>query len=208
VAGDMIVKWMRQKDQAARVQWSRSRLFALAGLCFSFAPVAVVGYYNRYVTATAIAVMALAVMGALLTADARSERERILASLFRWAAVLMVIGAVVEPVGGGIKKDPQTLSYLVFMSGLSLSLLMCAILVTDVLKLAPRVTRLFVDVGQNPLLAYVAFMLFFNHIAWLTGVAPLFEKSATAAIAGCLFFAGLTGALSILATRRKLFWRA
>jgi len=208
VAGDMIVKWMGQKNEAARVEWSRTRLRALAVLCFSFAPVAVVGYYNRYVAATAAAVILLSAAGMLLVRHARTDRERILASLFHWSAVLMILGTFVEPVGGGIKKDPQTLSYLVFMAGLSLSLLTSAIIITDVLQSARRATRFFVEVGQNPLLAYVAFMLFFNHIAWLTGVANVFQTSAAAAIAGCLLFTALTGALCVVATRRKLFWRA
>ncbi|HEX6559512.1 MAG TPA: DUF5009 domain-containing protein [Longimicrobiales bacterium] len=208
MAGDMIVRWMRQQDGAARVQWSTRRLTTLALLCFSFAPIAVVGYYNRYVAGTAAAVAVAAAAGLLLVRHARTERELTLASLFHWAAFLLVAGAIVEPVGGGIKKDPQTLSYLVFMGGLSLALLMSAIIVTDVLKVGRRITRFFVEVGQNPLLAYVAFMLFFNHIAWLTGIAPFFQTSATAAIVGCVFFAALTGALTVAATRRKLFWRA
>ena len=207
-AGDMIVRWMKQRDEAAAVSWSSMRLAALAVLCFSFAPVAVAGYYNQYVSGTAAVVIAMVAAGLLLTMKPATEREKILTNLFRWSGLLLVVGALVAPVGGGIKKDPQTLSYLLFMGGLSLSLLMCAIIITDVLKVARRTTKILVEVGQNPLLAYVCFMLFFNQIAWFTGVANVFQGSASAALTGCLVFTALTTLLSVAATRRGLFWRA
>jgi hypothetical protein len=68
-------------------------------------------------------------------------------------------------------------------------------------------TRLLVDVGQNPLLAYVAFTMFFNNIAWLTMLGGWHSASPMRAVIGGLVFTALTAALAALATRRKIYWR-
>lgn len=208
IIGDMLFKWMRQRADEARVSWPLWRLAALSAVSIAAVAAGVVGFYLRQVNATAIVLTALAVIGVALVRGAHSEREKILASLFRWSAVLLVAGALVEPLGGGIKKDPQTLSYLVFTAGAAMAILVALMIATDVLKLAKRATRLLVDVGQNPLLAYVAFTMFFNNIAWLT-VFPRWQASnAGQALMVSAVFTALVATLAAVTSRKRLFWRA
>ena len=158
--------------------------------------------------ATAIAFAGLSGLGLLLVSRARTDREKILATLFRWSAALLVAGALIEPLGSGIKKDPQTLSYLVATTGISLVLLIVALIGVHVLKLARRGTRLLVEVGQNPLIAYVAFTMFFNNIAWLI-VFPRWQPQGPGQVVlVSLIFTALTALIAAVATRKRIFWRA
>lgn len=208
VAGDLIVKWMRTRDAEEAPSWGTARLLAIAATCLAFAPAALIGFYLRYPTETAVAFGALSALGLFLVSGARSEREKILATLFRWSAALLVAGALIEPLGAGIKKDPQTLSYLVATAGISLALLIIALISVDILKLARRGTRLLVDVGQNPLIAYVAFTMFFNNIAWLTVFPHWQPQGPGQAVAVSLVFTALTALIAAVATRKRVFWRA
>lgn len=208
IAGDLIVKWMHHRPDERTITWSRPRLTALIAVCLGFIPIALFGFYNRQVSQTALGIAAVAAAGLVVVARPRTERERIIANLFKLAALMLVAGSLVEPVGGGIKKDPQTLSYLVFTTGTSLCFLLVAMITTDVLKVGQRATKLFVDVGQNPLIAYAAFMMFFNNIMWLTPLGGFQEKTATLALLGCLAFTALTAVLVRATTRKRVFWRA
>ena len=207
-AGDLIVDWMRTSDADEARSWSVPRLAAISLACLAFVPVALVGFFLRYPYETTAAFAAIAVLGVLLTWKAQTRREKIMATLFRGAALLLVIGAAIEPLGDGIKKDPQTLSYLVVTTGLSLALLIIALIAVDVLKSGKRVSRILIDVGQNPLIAYVAFTMFFNNIAWLT-ILPRWQPQTPGEAVGVgLVFTGLTALIAATATRKRIYWRA
>ncbi|MGQ0815329.1 MAG: DUF5009 domain-containing protein [Gemmatimonadota bacterium] len=208
VAGDMVVKWMRTPQVENSIGWSTTRLAALAAICLAFVPAALIGFYLRVSNETTLVFAALSALGLVTVARAQTEREQILANMFKWSAALLTAGAVLESIGSGIKKDPQTLSYLVVAGGLSIALLVVALVIADVLKPAKRATRLLVDVGQNPLIAYVAFTMFFNNIAWLL-VFPHWQYATTIhALSGAVVFTAATAVLAAAATRMGIFWRA
>lgn len=207
-AGDQIVRWMRApRDEVGNGSWGAARLGFVALLGLSMAPIAVIGYYNRWLPETAMALTLVGAAALLATSFAKTERERTLSALVRWAAFLVVVGALMESVGGGIKKDPQTAGYLVLTTGVSLGFLLFAMITTDVLKLAKRASRIVVEVGQNPLVAYIAFMLFFNQIAWGTGIARFLQNSPSEALVRSIIFTVATAILVVWTTRKRLFWR-
>lgn len=205
-AGDRLIRWMRS-DADEVASWGPARLLALSLACLAPIVVVLVGYYINAIPQAAFAMTAVAAVMIALTLGARTEKEKVLAWLTRAAAVTLVAGALIVPVGGGIRKDPQTISYLIVTAGLSMALLVIALTVVDVFKRPKPVTRLLVDVGQNPLLAYVAFTMFFNNIAWLTMLGGWHSASPMRAVIGGLVFTALTAALAALATRRKIYWR-
>lgn len=209
IAGDLLLQWMKPRlssDNA--VAWPAARLVAIAAVCLAFTPIAVVGLFNRNVPVTAGLTILLAVAGAGLFLNPRTERDRTLTKLYGWAAFWLVLGMVLEPFEGGIKKVPQTLSYLTLTTGLSLSLLIVALIVTDVLRNTKRLVRPLVEVGQNPLMAYIVFMLFLNHIAWASGVGGIGTDVWWQATLRGLIFTTAAAAIVIAATRKRVFWRA
>jgi predicted acyltransferase len=103
---------------------------------------------------------------------------------------------------------PQTLSYLFLTAGLSQTLLIVALILTDVWAGTRRFMKPLVDIGQNPLLAYVVFMLFLNHVAWASGVGGIGTKVWWEATIRGLIFTALAAVIVMTATRKKMFWRA
>jgi predicted acyltransferase len=177
-------------------------------VCAAFTPVALVGLFNRNVPVTAGITVVMAAAGAFLFVKPLSDRDRVLARLYGWAAFWIVLGMVLEPFEGGIKKVPQTLSYLTLTAGLSMAMLIVALIVTDVLPATRRLVRPLVHIGQNPLMAYVVFMLFLNHVAWATGIGGIGTEVWWQAALRGLAFTTLSGAIVLMATRKKIFWRA
>lgn len=208
IIGDQLLKWMRAQDDEARVTWPGWRLAALTALALASVATGVVAFYLREVTAATVALGALAALSLAVSFQARTEREQVLSTIVRWAAAMMVAGALLEPLGGGMKKDPQTLSYLLFTAGTSMAILVAVMVAADVLKLARRATRFLVDIGQNPLLAYIAFTMFFNNIAWLV-IFPHWQPStAGQALLVSACFTAAVGALVAITSRKGIYWRA
>jgi hypothetical protein len=209
IAGDLLLQWMKPRPATdAAIAWPAPRLVAISAVCLAFTPIALVGLFNRNVPVAAGLTVALAAAGAFLFLNPLTERDRTLAKLYGWAAFWLVLGMVLEPFEGGIKKVPQTLSYLTLTTGLSTTLLIVALVTTDVLRSTKRFVRPLVDVGQNPLMAYIVFMLFLNHIAWATGIGGIGTKVWWQATIRGLIFTTAAAAIVITATRKKIFWRA
>lgn len=77
----------------------------------------------------------------------------LLHQLVGWGAFWLFLGLVLEPLKGGIKKDPSDLTYYFVSTGLSIYLLVFFFIWVDVFKVKPVFNMLVLN-GQNPLLAY------------------------------------------------------
>jgi uncharacterized membrane protein YeiB len=86
-------------------------------------------------------------------------------AILLWGLLWLVIGCLLEPFEGGIKKDPYTLSYLFVASGLA---------TFGLIGFVRFPLRLFATVGQNPLLAYQAVTVLIPSL-WPLALAPLFK---------------------------------
>lgn len=121
------------------------------------------------------------------------------------AAALLLLGLLLEPLQGGIRKDPSTFSYQVVCAGLSLLLLLALRALRGPLLAA------LLGVGRNPLLGYVAGSLCLLPLLQLSGLhAPWAALNGNAALAlgkGLLFTAAVL-LLTLVATRRGWTWRA
>jgi predicted acyltransferase len=207
IAGDMVLRWMRAEESAPIEGWSRLRAAALAVLCFAFTPIVVVGAYTRTVGPMTQVVLGLLAAGLFVTARPVSATERMLRSLFIWGALWLAFGLFLEPFEGGMKKVPETLSYFFTIAGLTTTLLVALAVIIDLLG-GRKLARPLIDVGHNPLLAYVLFTVLINSalemVEPLRGfmrdtVALSFTRSALSTAAVVLIVS--------LVSRRKIFWR-
>jgi predicted acyltransferase len=207
VAGDLIVRWMRDTDNTVRKAWSNTRLVSLALLAVAFTPLAVIGLYNRWVFETTQITAALVIAGAFLVHAPRNSGERLLRGLFVWAAAWLLIGLLLDPAEGGITKVPDRLSYYFTISGLTMMLLVSLTAVVDLLGRV-RAARPLIEVGQNPMLMYILFTVFLNSIFEL--IAPLrgvLRSSPGESILRSIVTLVVVVLLVQLATRRRIFWR-
>jgi len=132
-------------------------------------------------------------------------------ALFTIAAYLIVIGLILEPVEGGIKKDHATASYLILTSGMSLCVLLFFDYVIDYWKESGLV-KLFAGAGGNPLMAYVVttwFMFPFLNITFLYGIYELLYPSGFPWIGVFRAFALVIGAMGMVywMAKKKIIWR-
>ena len=209
VAGELIWRWMKRDATVTAEAWNHKRLHVLSALGLSFIPVLLVGLYERrYPLATTIGVFALAGILLLVVRGARSERDKVIAQLFQWSALLTSLGMLTEPLVGGIKKDPQTLGFLLLMAGTATAALASLMIIADVFRSGRRTLGPIALIGQNALFAYVIIMLGFQHIIWLTGIGDSFTSTWQQATVRSFVLTALAGLVVWAATRKRLLWKA
>ena len=122
---------------------------------------------------------------------------------------LLLIGLLLDPYEGGIKKDPSTFSYYFVCSGL-------AFLILPLLKMLGENTFLrttmawLQDVGKNPMLAYVAGSLLILPVLSLTGLKPFWDSMVQTPWQGLLKGVLLTGVVMYItrfSVKKKWFWK-
>jgi predicted acyltransferase len=64
----------------------------------------------------------------------------------------LLIGLFVEPLQGGIKKDPATYSYLLLTTGLAIQTLISLLILVDYYK-KDKYFKILINNGKNPLMA-------------------------------------------------------
>jgi predicted acyltransferase len=194
-------------DAAAEPAWSGGRAIALLGLATITVPVVVVGLYQRQVLLTTQIAIALMVGGLFLTMHPKSSVERLLRSLFLWGATWLIIGLVLDPFEGGIKKAPETLSYFFTVTGITIMLLVALTVITDALSKRRSVSAL-IDVGHNPLLTYVIYTVLINSV--LEMIPPMrnvLRASQGEAMLRSVIELVIVVLLVRLASRRRVYWR-
>ena len=210
IAGDLIWRWMRKPKANTTIRsWSTTRLAVLAAIGWSFIPILCIGLYERrYPMATTVAVIGACAALLALVRGAVTERDKVIARMFGWASLCLVAGMLVEPLEGGIKKDPQTLGFLLLMAGCAMAALGGLMILSDVFRSGRRVLRPAALIGQNALFAYVIVMLGFEHVLWLTGIGNAFTSTWQVATVRSVVLTGLAGALVWYATRKRLILKA
>lgn len=209
IAGELIARWMRSGAETEERGWAAGRLMLIAATALSFLVTLNVGLYERrYPLATTVAVVVTCVLLLGVSTGARHERERVLRQLFQWASVLLILGMLVEPLEGGIRKDPQTLAFLLVMGGTAIAALGGLLVVFDRFGTATRHLKPIALIGQNALLAYVVLMLGIEHILWLTGIGHRFTETLAQATLRSVILTALVGIIVTWATRRRLIWKA
>jgi predicted acyltransferase len=131
-------------------------------------------------------------------------------SMILLAALLVIIGVILDPTAGGIKKDPANLSYFFTLTGLAFWL---TIAFTNLSKYSfiERALSPLTLTGMNPLLGYVAITNFVPAVIRLTQLHSLVGNQGWTPwqFAGYGLFQTLIVALvCIIASRSKLFLRA
>ena len=212
IAGDLLVRWTKYSTEERTpgegpTPLGRLRVVAVLGV---LAPIALVlGLYQRRVAATTIAIFSMGALGGLMLGRMRNDRDRLLAHMGGWTGLLLVVGLLFEPLEGGIKKDPQTMSFLLLCAGLWFGVLLALTIVIDVIGgRVRRVADPIILVGQNAMLAYVIFMLFFNHIAYFLGFGNFFSANSGEVILRSLLVTTVVMTTLWLATRYKIVWRS
>jgi len=207
IAGDVVRRWMSAAEPSGLAGWSRPRVLALAALSAALVPLVVAGMYTREVGFTTKLVLALVAVGVTLLGHPVTATERMLRSLFVWGSIWLVIGLFLEPSEGGIRKVPETLSYFFVVAGLTTCLLVALSAIIDGLG-NTRGFRPLIDVGHNPLLAYVLYTMLLNALLDINPLTrDILTRSAAQAALRMLLGTALVVVIVSVVSRKKIFWR-
>ena len=207
IAGDLIAAWMRSGEGKAPA-WDKRRAWAFTALMPLILVLTLAGLQTRHGGLTAAGGAAACALAWALVRTGDGGARGLIYGLFRWGMLWYFLGLLLEPFGGGIKKDPPTMSYYFTTCGLALFTLSAFTSVSSVFN--KRWFRILEVNGQNPMIAYMAGANLVAPVLALTGLGAALGYVTASPWAG--FCRGLLEtALVALAvawcTRRKLFWR-
>jgi predicted acyltransferase len=134
--------------------WQRWRLALLLPLGLAMSVAACIGMFTRQVIPYSCGLVVAGLAAVFLTGKPMSRVETSVSRLTWIGLPLLVLGLLLEPIGGGIRKDSATISYFFVTSGLASFLLAGLAAWSDELKF--KGFNGIGLVGANPLLAYVA----------------------------------------------------
>ncbi len=202
-AGEWLVK-----AQSEIQQNTISRPIILFGaLILLLEVVLIVGLQARN-SAILLLIISLLFWGVKLKNNIFQAYSPALTSLIYLSIFLLILGLLLEPFEGGIKKDPSTFSYYFITSGMSGLILLVFFLLFDAINL--KGFSWLVGNGQNPMIAYVAFANVLWPILALTGLETLILKWTTTPVTGFLrgvVYTALVAVFTHQFTRKKLFWK-
>lgn len=210
IAGDQVRSWMKERAEAGDQKRDTGKLAVLSLYALSTVVISLIGLYSRSVFATTLALAVLCLVSWLLLRKPGNADERFLKSMVVWGSAWILIGLVLEPFGGGIKKDNSTLSYYFLTSGLACMMIVFLSIWIDILK-KKACFKLLIHNGQNPMIAYVGMMNLLVPLLYITHAFPVL-KDLTAPFPwlGFLLALGQTLLLALIVsffTRKKIFWR-
>ncbi len=209
IAGDHLLRWMQlpHDERGDLLYWSNARILGIAFVSAIIAPIVVIGLYNRWVPETTEIVLGILLGGIVLVWNPKTDGEVLIRRLFVWSSLWLMTGLILEPFENGIKKVPDTLSYLFTVTGVVGLLLVSLVALVDLLQRRKWVNAL-IDVGHNPLLCYVLYTVLLNSTFELI---PAMRGVLMATPEQAFLRSAIMTVLVVLivqwTTRKRIFWR-
>jgi predicted acyltransferase len=212
IAGDLIFQSLRERatgDPPPSATVTPFRLVSLAGVCLLLPIVMVIGLKARWLVTTTAIAAGLCGVGWWLCEALRHSNHRVLRQLFGWAVYWLILGLFFEPYEGGIRKDRATVSYYFVTTGLAICVLIAFWIIIEIFQRRTW-SRLLVDNGQNPMIAYCGINNLIIPLLALTQADRALNHLDSAPwlgfCKGLIITLLLAGSVSLF-TRLRLFWR-
>lgn len=205
--GSMVGDWLRasRSDPASHVFLSDRWIVGLSALGLGVG--ACVGLLGRDLGMTAITCGLFGLAGFLGLRSESSSYRRI----GSFGLLMLAIGLAMEPLGGGIRKDPTTISYFFVTGGLACwGLLFFNALERGTAWPSKAVLQSFAVAGANPMIAYIAITNLVPGVARLSGIHGWANEQPWSPWGFAGYGLAQTVAVGIVAavcTRSKIFMR-
>lgn len=218
IIGDLFLQWIknREKEQIRNVSDLGLTNVEIFAVIFSLLAVTIGGLVFLYtsirlvISGLVFTLLFCSLAYSILHRTKQSSASELLKNLMAWSIFLLIIGYILEPFEGGIKKDPATPSYYFVTVGMAIALLIVFVILLDILKKGERIGFLR-TVGSNPLLAYFTGSGFVYPILHLTHlINPIDNLVANNTIAGTVWAILLTFIVTTVVyifTRLKVYIR-
>ncbi len=209
-AGEMLRQSMKGEGDATERTSGNNRWATVLGVAAVVLVVATLGsVQNHQIGLWALVTVAILCVMMVASKRVSGTMGRLWLQLSVLAAVVLALGVLAEPLQGGVKKDPATLSYLFTTAGLATVSLVALSVAVDYFGHRKALAFLWQS-GQNPMVAYVACDLVVYPLLNITGgvalLWPLYSTPLLGALHGFILTA-VTVLITMFTTRRKWFWR-
>jgi predicted acyltransferase len=211
VIGDAMLVWMRSAAAEREKTQGRpeARWAVLAALGVALTVILLIGLQARILAPTTGIALAACAVAAWLARSPQNATERLIRTTVLWGVYWLILGLILEPFEGGIKKDRSTLSYHFLTEGIALFLLSSLIVMISLYG-KERWFSLLASAGQNPLIGYCGMDNFILPLLALTGLMHPLALMTAAPWLVALRVAVETILLAYFLhglTRRRIFWR-
>ncbi|AQQ71756.1 hypothetical protein SMSP2_02134 [Limihaloglobus sulfuriphilus] len=210
IIGENISDWLSSKTEKEDTAWAPFRYIMLLVLSLCIVFVTVAGLKARYVFVTFAAASVLSLLVYLTVRKPLNSDERLIEVMSRWAPFWLVLGFLLEPYQGGIKKDPSTLSYYFICTALAIY---CIIIFTVLLQRynLTKYFKVLIYNGQNPMIAYISTPNVLHPLLGLFGLrAALLDFYSSHPLPGFVLAVVLTAAVAVFVSvfsKKKIYLR-
>lgn len=210
IAGDILVAWFADNDTLKSILPSKNAMGWTILVMFAFVLSNLTCLYNRYLVANFVLNVVLGIVAYYLLRNPKHSLSRLYFRLFQWGIFWLLLGTVFEAFEGGIRKDHATMSYFFVTTGLAIFTLIFFSVVMDYFS-NKKLFRSIAEIGQNPMLAYVAGTFLVVPILALIGLMPhinkLYEISPWMGIVKGMIITGGMMAVTVFTVRKRWFWK-
>ena len=210
IAGDLLVNWFSDNDTSKSKLPSKSQMWITLLLMLAMVFSNLICLFSRYLIANLLLNIVLGLAAYYLLREPKHSLSRMYFKLFQWGIFWLLLGSVFEAFESGIRKDHATMSYFFVTSGLAIFTLLIFSIVIDYFN-NKKVFRYVVEIGQNPMLAYVAGTFLVVPVLALVGLMPhinkLYEITPWFGLLKGLIITGGMIAVTVFTVRRKWFWK-
>jgi predicted acyltransferase len=208
IAGDLVHRWISKNDSITD-QTARRRLLAFVAIVGVLVAGILIGFEKRALWQTSLFCAAASAFAWFLVDRPRDSLQQLIATLTHWGVYWLLIGVLLQPFEGGIKKDPSTLSYYFVTAGLAFLVLAALLVATNIFKWQNALSLL-AHSGQNPMIAYVSMANLLLPVLAIMHLQTILNTIFARPWMGVLLAALQTFLLALfvsLLSRRQLFWR-
>lgn len=210
IIGDFLVTRITESENLKSTELSKIKLWFTLLLMFLLVLSNLICLYNRYLVPNFFLNIIFGAITYLLLRNAKDSLTKLFFRLFQWGIFWLLLGTVFEAYEGGIRKDHATMSYFFVTSGLAIFTLIFFSIISDAFG-DEKVFRYVTEIGQNPMLAYVAGTFLIVPLLGISGLLPSINKFHEITpwfglLKGMIITGGMM-AVTVFTVRRKWFWK-
>jgi len=154
IIGDYLLEWSRRPKDTEGSGLSLIKSLPLLVFLLAIVVSSLIYFKIRFVEAGLVTVIGLCILVYLYLKESSTPLMKLLQVFFQWATFYIIIGFLLDPFEGGIKKDEANPSYYFAAVGLAITMLIFFFILMEGLK-KDKWVRFLQIVGSNPMLAYM-----------------------------------------------------
>lgn len=210
IVGDLIYQWLNANESENMESWKNRRYITIMILMITLNLLLLIGLQARWVWQTSLLAIILSLGGLYLFKQPKYNTEKLLNSLYKWGVYWLILGLLLEPYEGGIKKDSATMSYFFVTTGMAIFCLICLTIIVDIFHKKSWL-QIFIDNGMNPMIGYMGFANLIWPIFilndWDSRIVQMTINNPTVGFFKGVFYTSLVALVVTIFTRFKLFLR-